>query len=338
MTFSEHLFQLRKARNLTQKEVAEGTGISWRGYQNYELGLREPSLSTIVALADFFNISLDALVCRTRIRVVTLMENSAKGDLCAAHGLSLYIETPKHKILFDMGPDDGFVKNAEALGVDLSAVDIAILSHGHWDHGGGIAAFFAVNSTAKVYIREDAFEGYFHVEEDMEKYIGIDAALKTSDRIVLTGESCRIDEELLLFADVPRDFDTAGASGRLFRRTAEGLQLDRFTHEQDLLLTVEGKAVLVAGCAHRGIVNIINGAKARLGRAPDATFGGFHLFQLTENDPASDAVIDLTAKTLLAGDTVYHTGHCTGEYAYERLKAVLGDRLQSIPSGSVYEI
>ena len=81
------------------------------------------------------------------MKIVTLLENTA-GDagLCAAHGLSLYIETPKHKILFDMGPDARFLDNAKKLGVDLSAVDIAVLSHGHYDHGGGLRAFCEINS------------------------------------------------------------------------------------------------------------------------------------------------------------------------------------------------
>ena len=273
------------------------------------------------------------------MKIISLLENTAKtADLRSAHGLSLYIETPKHKILFDMGPDDGFVENAKTLGVDLSAVDIAFLSHGHYDHGGGIPAFFAVNDTAKVYVREDAFGDYVAREEESLRPIGLDGEFKASDRIVLTGESVRIDGELLLFSDVPRDFDIGTASGRLFCRTTAGLMPDRFTHEQDLLITAEGKAVLVAGCAHRGIVNILNGAKNRLGRLPDATFGGFHLFQLEEGDPNSDKVIDMTAKALLPGHTVYHSGHCTGEYAYNRLKSILGGRLQSIPGGAVFEI
>ena len=273
------------------------------------------------------------------MKIISLLENTAKTEgLCASHGLSLYIETPKHKILFDMGPDEGFLRNAEMLGVDLTAVDIAILSHGHYDHGGGMAAFLEKNDRARVYIRENAFENYVALEQEGERFIGIDWRLKESGRVVLTEESLRIDEELLLFADVPRDFDTGDSSGRLFRRTAGGLFLDGFTHEQDLLITAEGKTVLVAGCAHRGIVNILSAAKARLGSLPDATFGGFHLFQLEEGNPTSDALIDLTAKTLLPGETVYHTGHCTGEYAYRRLKTALGDRLQSIPGGSIYEI
>ena len=66
MTFSEHLLQLRKSRGLKQPELAEKIGLSWRGYQNYELGLREPKMSTLTALADFYNLSLDELVCRKR--------------------------------------------------------------------------------------------------------------------------------------------------------------------------------------------------------------------------------------------------------------------------------
>ena len=274
------------------------------------------------------------------VRVLTLMENTARDEaLCRGHGLSLYIETPKHKILFDMGPDgESLLKNAETLGVDLAQVDVAILSHGHYDHGGGLAAFLSVNEAASVYIRENAFEGYFYVDGDEARYIGLDETLRDSGRIVFTGESLRIDEELLLYADVPADFDVSGASALLRRHTPLGFQPDGFSHEQNLLITVHGRTVLVSGCAHRGIVNILNAAKERLGRMPDATFGGFHLFQLEANSPASDRVLDLTARALLPGTTVYHTGHCTGEYALERLKAVLGERLRGISGGAVYEI
>ena len=66
MTFTEHLLYLRKSHGLTQTELAEKIGVSWRGYQNYELGLREPKISVVIALADFYNLSLDELVCRRR--------------------------------------------------------------------------------------------------------------------------------------------------------------------------------------------------------------------------------------------------------------------------------
>ena len=88
------------------------------------------------------------------MKVVILMENSTCRDAVAcAHGLSMYIETDKHKILFDMGPDAQFIDNAKALSVDLTQVDIAFLSHAHNDHCGGLEAFLKLNDRAKVYMQ-----------------------------------------------------------------------------------------------------------------------------------------------------------------------------------------
>lgn len=272
------------------------------------------------------------------MKVVTLLENQAASDsLCAAHGLSLYIETPKHKILFDMGPGGGFIENARTLGVDLAAVDIAFLSHGHFDHGGGIAAFLAINDTAKLYIHKEAFGEHVALEAEGERYIGIDGSLRGRDRIILTEDTLRIDDELLLFSDVPRDFDVGTASGRLYRRGPEGLERDGFVHEQDLLITAEGKTVLVSGCSHRGIVNILQRAREIAAGEVDAMIGGFHLFQLGEGDSAADRLIERLGTALLAGETAYYTGHCTGDYAYEKLKLILGDRLHRVMGGTELE-
>lgn len=271
------------------------------------------------------------------MKVITLLENTACGEaLCHAHGLSQYIETARHKILFDMGPDDGFLRNAQLLGVDLSAVDIAFLSHGHFDHGGGLRAFFTVNDHAKVYLHADAFGQYYAVEEDgTERYIGIDPALRAfSDRLVPTRGLTEIDEELTLFDDIPNTFAAMDASARLKEKTADGAMApDAFHHEQDLLIREGARAVVFGGCAHRGVVNIRSAAAALLGREPDAVVSGFHLFQLAAGDAAGDELIRRTGEALLQGDTVYYTGHCTGEYAFEKLHEILGDRLRRISGG-----
>lgn len=275
------------------------------------------------------------------MKIITLLENTAcSAELCAAHGLSLYIETPRHKILFDMGPDDSFITNAEKLGADLNAVDIAVLSHGHYDHGGGLRAFCEVNSRADILIHTDAFGDFYALREGREpEYIGLDPELwELESRIIPTAEFVRLDDELQLFSDAPRDFDALGASATLMENTPTGLRPDLFTHEQDLLVTAGGKAVLFAGCVHRGIVNILAGAKERLGRLPDAVFGGFHLFQLPEGEAESDRLIEETGRALLEGETVYYTGHCTGDYAYKKLHAILGDRLRHMTGGSIVEI
>lgn len=274
------------------------------------------------------------------IRVTTLLENTAcRAGLCAAHGLSLYIETPRHKILFDMGPNADFLANAQALGVDLTAVDLAILSHGHYDHGGGLAAFCRVNDHAPVYIQKFALGAYYALEEGKEpRYIGLPQELADfHDRFILTEGETVIDDELTLFTEPPAVFDAMSASAGLRERVGEDYPRDLFRHEQDLLIRAEGKTAVVAGCAHRGVVNILAAAKARLGEDPNALFGGFHLFELRPGE-AADALIDATGKALLPGKTVYYTGHCTGAYAYERLSAILGERLRPLTGGSVAEI
>ena len=275
------------------------------------------------------------------MKIVTLLENTAcDAGLCAAHGLSLYIETPKHKILFDMGPDARFLDNAKKLGVDLSAVDIAVLSHGHYDHGGGLRAFCEINSQADIFIHTDAFGDFYAVEEGKEpRYIGLDPELwELESRIVPTSEFVKLDDELTLFSNEPEVFPALAASAKLRMDTPAGLRPDPFTHEQNLLVTAWGKSVLFAGCAHRGIVNILAGARERLGRLPDAVFGGFHFFELDPADPRSGELIEATSKALLEGETVYYTGHCTGEYAYGKLHDILGDRLRRMTGGSVVEI
>ena len=123
------------------------------------------------------------------------------------------------------------------------------------------------------------------------------------------------------------------ASASLLERTAAGVEPDAFSHEQNLLITAGATAVVVAGCAHRGMVNIAAEARRRLGRDADAVIGGFHLFQLGQ-DAQADALIDATGQALLPGKTVYYTGHCTGDYAFHRLSGLLGGRLRPLHGGT----
>ena len=269
------------------------------------------------------------------MKIVTLLENTAVGEgIHAAHGLSNYIETDKHKILFDMGPDYHFALNAEKLGIDLSQVDLAVLSHGHYDHGGGLAAFLAVNDKAPVFLRPGAFGNYYSLAGHHPQYIGLDPKLREyEERLIETEALLRFDEEITLFSDVEDTMNALAASAKLKEQVGEEWRPDIFAHEQDMIVESGGRTVLFAGCAHRGIVNIIRKAEQQMGRRPDVVFGGFHMFQLEPDAPGSDALIDEVGRQLLEGDTVYYTGHCTGEYAYQRLKTILGDRLRPMQGG-----
>lgn len=95
------------------------------------------------------------------LKIVTLVENTTSStDYCCKHGLYLYIEAPKHKVLFDLGQDDLFIENAKKMNIDISEIDTVVISHGHKDHG-GLKAFLSVNTKAKIYVRKEAFEAHY---------------------------------------------------------------------------------------------------------------------------------------------------------------------------------
>ena len=115
------------------------------------------------------------------MKITVLTENTTELGLPVEHGLSLFIEIGDRRILFDSGQSDLFAKNAEALGVDLKTVDFAVLSHGHYDHGGGLKKFLEVNGKAKIYMSRYAFEPHFNAED---KYNGLDAEINGESRRV----------------------------------------------------------------------------------------------------------------------------------------------------------
>ena len=275
------------------------------------------------------------------MKVVILMENSTcKDTVACAHGLSMYIETAQHKILFDMGPDAQFIENAKKLGVDLTQVDIAFLSHAHNDHCGGLEAFLKLNDHAKVCMQKNAWGQYYVVTPDKCAYIGLDGALRAyEDRFVLCEGVQKLDDELTVFSAVSGRELWSGANDTLREKISDDYPRDTFRHEQDLLVTENGKTALFAGCAHCGIVNILKSAEEVLGRAPDAVLAGFHLYNPSLGVSEPDALIDAVGERL-RGDKVAHyfTGHCTGKEAYARLKAKLGDRLGEMPAGSDFTV
>lgn len=184
------------------------------------------------------------------VRIVVLLENTtASPDLKCRHGLSLYVETPRHKLLFDMGPDDLFLKNAEALGVDIADVDTAVLSHGHVDHGGGLRCFLEKNKKAKICLRPQAAEKHYVRVLGIPFYAGIDRALLSEDRFVFTDAAYKMDDEITLFSDVSGPFPLPGSDGNLYAKRNGKMFPDDFGHEQDLLITAGDRRLLLCGCA-----------------------------------------------------------------------------------------
>lgn len=275
------------------------------------------------------------------MKVTILLENTVcRGDLLCEHGLSMHIETPKHRVLFDMGPNAMYLENAEKLGVDVSAVDTAVLSHAHDDHSGGLELFCKRNDHAPVYLQKEVWGEYYVVTPKKIGYIGLDKALhRYESRFRYVEGVTVIDEELQIFSGIPTKDYWSHANDTLRRREGEEYPRDEFRHEQNLIVTAGGRTALFAGCAHSGIVNILRRCEDILGRAPDAVFAGFHLFNPSLNAPEPRELADAVAEELKQRtNTRYFTGHCTGAAAYGWMKEILGDRLQYMSGGSVFEI
>ena len=265
------------------------------------------------------------------MRVTMLLDNiAADPRLEAEHGLSLYIETEKHRILFDTGQSEAFARNAEALGIDLATVDIAFLSHGHYDHSGGLKRFFELNSQAPVYMHSMAFEPHLH---DDGRNIGVDSALRGHPRIRFTEGGLRIDDELSLesFNEKERPFASHG-EGLLMLEGGKPVQ-DDFRHEHYLSIREagSGKHVVISGCSHKGILNIMGWLE------PNALIGGFHFMGL---DPQGEgkAELDYAAEALAQHDCTYFTCHCTGKKPFDYLKEKLGERLHYFAGGMSVEL
>lgn len=140
------------------------------------------------------------------MRVIVLVENtSISKDYKSKHGLCLYIETKKHKLLFDLGSNSLFLENAVKLGVNITDIDSVIISHGHNDHGGALKYFLENNAKANIYISRYAFEEYYANFLGMKWNVGLDRKLKDHPRIILIEDEYVIDEELQIFSNNYKD-------------------------------------------------------------------------------------------------------------------------------------
>ena len=275
------------------------------------------------------------------MKIITLIEDTpGLQGLHAEHGLCFYIETQKHHLLVDTGQSPKTWENASALGVDLNSVDTVILSHGHYDHSGGIASFAAVNPHAKIYMQRSAGADYYHTKSDGRHYIGIDKAVLALPQVVLLDGDLQIDEELSLFTDIRgRNLWPAG-NRALCKKSDDGSDTfvpDDFVHEQCLVIREGGRTVLLSGCAHNGILNILEKYRTLYGSDPDYVFSGFHMMQKDGYTEADISDIQKTAEILSKGNAIYYTGHCTGMEAFELMKPILGEKLRHIYPGYTVE-
>ena len=278
------------------------------------------------------------------MRIVCLIEDTegtertqGTNGCAAAHGLSFYVETGAHKLLVDLGPSDETLKNAEKTGIDLRDVDTVVLSHGHYDHSGGIMPFVRRNKKAKIYMQKTAVGDFYSDDgesaEERYRYIGIDPAIADLPQVVFVDGDFRIDDELELFTVKHGSHAIPFTNKSLLVRNGSGYAEDSFDHEHYLVIHDEERHILVSGCAHKGMPNIMEAYRGKYNAAPDIAISGFHLMKKTDYSEEEMREIAEIAGQLNEYPTRYFTCHCTGIKAYEIMKGVMGDKLTYVHSG-----
>jgi len=278
------------------------------------------------------------------MKITILIENDGPARYETEHGLAIHISYNKKHYLLDTGATDAFVQNAKLLGVDLAAVDKAVLSHGHYDHSGGYEAFFQKNKKAKVYLREEAKELCYGKVGFFKKYVGIPEGLINTypHRFEFISGDSKLDEGVWLIGHKTGDLEERGKKGKMYRQTDNGLEPDDFAHEHSLVFETEKGLVIFNSCSHAGIENIVNEVKDKFPAVEVyAVFGGFHLMGVrgTKSLGYSKLEVRSLAETLNYQNVQHiYTGHCTGIPAYKILRDVLGEKLHPLETGTVIEI
>ena len=265
------------------------------------------------------------------MKIITLVENYILDkDLRAEHGLSiLVVDDDGISTLFDAGQGSAFLQNASALGLDLSTVDHFVLSHGHYDHGGGLPFFLEHNQTAKIYIGCEAFLPKFH----KDAYIGMPEIPKVSHQMISRDAPLKLSQHVTLIPAITI-FDKSDTHRRELKVERQGQMVDDdFVEEQFLLIEKNNQISIITGCSHRGIANILKTALQIRPLPMDLVLGGFHLMHSSPDELGTVAghFRDLSPKRV-------GMSHCTGMDAYVFLKTRLGESVFYDATGSELEI
>ena len=268
------------------------------------------------------------------MKATVLIDNISNNDLQAEWGLAIHIEYNGENFLLDAGTTGVFADNAKELGVDLSKIKYAALSHAHYDHADGFEKFFVQNTDAKLYIREGALENCYHRHNRIfhrYRYIGIKKGMldKYNDRIVYAGGDYSLCEGVALIGHKTKGLDEIGKDSSMYVKMGRKYRPDDYSHEQSLVFETEKGLVVFNSCSHGGIDNIIREVRETY---PDkkilALIGGLHLYRKTDEE-----VLLVAEKIKALGIEKVITGHCTGERAYQLLKEQLGNVVEQIYTG-----
>ncbi len=271
------------------------------------------------------------------VRVTILVDNQAAQGLAAEHGLSLWIEAGSLRILFDTGQGSALPVNAEKLEIGLDQADVLVLSHGHYDHTGGLSYVLNVNRRISVYCHPKAVKLRCSLSGGSARFIQMpDEAIVALNKAPLDNmhwveRPIMISPDIGITGPIPRNTNFEDTGGPFFL-DPEGRLADSIIDDQALWINTLKGIVVCVGCCHAGLINTLNYARRLSGvSAIRAVIGGFHLVNADENRMTQTihALRSMHPEKLIPC-------HCTGEKAARELEKAFEGRVLSEEAGRAF--
>ncbi len=269
------------------------------------------------------------------LNITAIVENTAGTfDAAGEWGLALWIEADKHRILSDTGQGFTLLQNARLLGKDVAEAEAMVISHGHFDHTGGIAAAVDAGFRGKVYVHPAAFSGNYQREKTPpNRHIGIAPASERAMRsgsvgVVETERPTEIGPGMIVTGAIPRRNAYEDVADPFFL-DENCTQPDPLIDDQALLIEIPKGWAVITGCGHSGLINTLTYAKDLIGNAPIvAVIGGLHLFRAT-----AERIKATTENLRSFGVELIAPCHCTGFDATGALQQQFGSRVVALRAG-----
>lgn len=276
------------------------------------------------------------------VKITTLIENNpdTNGKLLFEHGLSLFIETDGKKILFDTGQSGDFIENAKKLGKDLSNLDFCIISHGHYDHSGGLKKLIREISTKpQIIVGEEFFSQKYKLDDQKEyKFIGNSfqeefllqshiSVKKIQEEMVYLGEN------IIIFHHFSKQVLYEELNKTFFIQDNQAYLIDDFADEISMGIITKKGLVVIVGCSHIGIINILKTISQRVSIPIYAVIGGTHLVHAKEERMIH--TIDAFKRMHIERIAV---SHCTGERGIQFMKQEIPQQFIYNNTGNIIEI
>jgi 7,8-dihydropterin-6-yl-methyl-4-(beta-D-ribofuranosyl)aminobenzene 5'-phosphate synthase len=264
------------------------------------------------------------------LRITTLSENTTLArprGLLGEWGLSILVEVDDLKVLLDTGQSISTVHNADVLGIELSQIDKIVLSHGHYDHTGGLRKVLRrMRKEVEIMAHPDAWDAKYgyNPAENYSMYIGVPFQREELESLgavfKLTDEPVWLSDNMVTSGEIPMTTDYETIDPGLYVKEGSEFRPDLLRDDQALFIKTQQGLVVILGCAHRGVINTLRHAQKVTGVEPiHAVVGGTHLFR------ASEVQLELTIAELKAlGIQRLGVSHCTGMLAAARLAQEFG--------------